>query len=87
MALSLRTAEHDLAWADFARAAGCTSELVEMSTTTKSIATVLNSLIETCEDGQEGFRSAAEDVKARISRNSSVNSRCSVSSSPPNCRP
>ena len=48
----------------FARAAGCTSELVEMSTTTKSIASVLNSLIETCEDGQEGFRSAAEDVKS-----------------------
>lgn len=35
-----------------------------MSTTTKSIASVLNSLIETCEDGQEGFRSAAEDVKS-----------------------
>lgn len=34
-----------------------------MSTaTTKSIASVLNSLIETCKDGQEGFRSAAEDV-------------------------
>jgi uncharacterized protein (TIGR02284 family) len=35
-----------------------------MSTTTKSIASVLNSLIETCEDGLEGFRSAAEDVKS-----------------------
>ena len=33
-----------------------------MSTTTKSIASVLNSLIETCKDGQEGFRAAAEDV-------------------------
>lgn len=35
-----------------------------MSTTTKSIASVLNSLIETCKDGQEGFRSAAESVKS-----------------------
>ena len=35
-----------------------------MSTTTKSIASVLNSLIESCQDGQEGFRSAAEDVKS-----------------------
>lgn len=34
-----------------------------MSTTTGSIASVLNSLIETCKDGQEGFRSAAEDVE------------------------
>jgi uncharacterized protein (TIGR02284 family) len=33
-----------------------------MSTTTKSIASVLNSLIEACKDGQEGFRSAAENV-------------------------
>ena len=35
-----------------------------MSTTTKSIASVLNSLIETCKDGQEGFRTAAENVKS-----------------------
>ena len=35
-----------------------------MKTTTSSIASVLNSLIETCKDGQEGFRSAAEDVKS-----------------------
>jgi uncharacterized protein (TIGR02284 family) len=35
-----------------------------MSTTTKSIASVLNSLIESCKDGQEGFRSAAENVKS-----------------------
>jgi uncharacterized protein (TIGR02284 family) len=35
-----------------------------MSTTTRSIASVLNSLIETCKDGQEGFRSAAENVKS-----------------------
>lgn len=35
-----------------------------MSTATKSIASVLNSLIETCKDGQEGFRSAAENVKS-----------------------
>jgi uncharacterized protein (TIGR02284 family) len=41
-----------------------TSELIGMSTTTKSIASVLNSLIETCKDGQEGFRSAAENVKS-----------------------
>lgn len=35
-----------------------------MSTTTQSIASVLNSLIETCKDGQEGFRAAAENVKS-----------------------
>jgi uncharacterized protein (TIGR02284 family) len=35
-----------------------------MRTTTSSTASVLNSLIETCKDGQEGFRSAAEDVKS-----------------------
>jgi uncharacterized protein (TIGR02284 family) len=35
-----------------------------MSTTTRSIASVLNSLIETCKDGQEGFRAAAENVKS-----------------------
>lgn len=34
-----------------------------MSTTTTSIASILNSLIETCKDGQEGFRAAAEAVK------------------------
>jgi uncharacterized protein (TIGR02284 family) len=34
-----------------------------MSTATKSIASVLNTLIETCKDGQEGFRSAFQDVK------------------------
>lgn len=34
-----------------------------MAITTKTIAHVLNSLIETCKDGQEGFRSASEDVK------------------------
>lgn len=34
-----------------------------MSTTTKSNAALLNSLIETCKDGQEGFRAAAENVK------------------------
>jgi uncharacterized protein (TIGR02284 family) len=34
-----------------------------MSTTTASITSVLNSLIETCKDGQEGFRSAMENVK------------------------
>lgn len=34
-----------------------------MSTTTSSIASVLNSLIETCKDGQHGFREAAEKVK------------------------
>jgi uncharacterized protein (TIGR02284 family) len=33
-----------------------------MSTTTISIASVLNSLIETCRDGQEGFRTAAENA-------------------------
>lgn len=34
-----------------------------MSTTTTSIASVLNSVIETCKDGQYGFQSAAETVK------------------------
>lgn len=34
-----------------------------MSTTTTSIASVLNGLIETCKDGQYGFQSAAETVK------------------------
>lgn len=33
-----------------------------MSTTTTSITSLLNSLIETCKDGQEGFRAAAEAV-------------------------
>jgi uncharacterized protein (TIGR02284 family) len=33
-----------------------------MAITTKTIAHVLNSLIETCKDGQEGFRSASQDV-------------------------
>ena len=33
-----------------------------MSTTTTSIVSVLCSLIETCKDGQEGFREAAENV-------------------------
>lgn len=32
-------------------------------TTTQSIATVLNSLIETCKDGQEGFRLASEEAR------------------------
>jgi uncharacterized protein (TIGR02284 family) len=36
-----------------------------MSTATKSIASVLNSLIEKCKDGQAGFRSAVEDVQNR----------------------
>ena len=36
---------------------------MSMSTTTTSIASVLNSLIETCKDGQYGFQSAAEKVK------------------------
>ena len=35
-----------------------------MSTTAKSIASVLKSLIETCKGGQESFRSAAENVKS-----------------------
>jgi uncharacterized protein (TIGR02284 family) len=35
-----------------------------MKTKTFSIASLLNSLIETCKDGQEGFRNAAEDVKS-----------------------
>lgn len=33
-----------------------------MSTTTVSIASVLNSLIEACKDSQEGFRDAAQSV-------------------------
>jgi uncharacterized protein (TIGR02284 family) len=32
-------------------------------TTTTSIASVLNDLIETCKDGQQGFQHAAENVK------------------------
>ena len=35
-----------------------------LGTTTISIASVLNSLIETCRDGQEGFRTAAENAKS-----------------------
>jgi len=35
-----------------------------MSTTTTNIASILNELIETCRDGQAGFRSAAENVKS-----------------------
>ena len=34
-----------------------------MSTTTSSLSWILNGLIETCRDGQEGFRHAAEHVK------------------------
>lgn len=34
-----------------------------MKTTTSSLPWVLNGLIETCKDGQEGFRNAAEHVK------------------------
>jgi uncharacterized protein (TIGR02284 family) len=36
---------------------------LHMSTTTPSIASVLNPLIEACADGQEGYRDAAENVK------------------------
>ncbi|MGB8167899.1 MAG: PA2169 family four-helix-bundle protein [Chthoniobacteraceae bacterium] len=39
-----------------------------MNTTTTSITSVLNSLIETCKDGQEGFRTAAENVKSADSK-------------------
>lgn len=34
-----------------------------MNTTTGSVTTVLNTLVETCRDGQEGFRSAADHVQ------------------------
>ena len=34
-----------------------------MATTTKSISSVLNGLIEALKDGQHGFRTAADDVK------------------------
>jgi uncharacterized protein (TIGR02284 family) len=34
-----------------------------MSTTTSSLPWILNGLIETCKDGQEGYRDAAERVK------------------------
>jgi len=34
-----------------------------MAITIKTIAHLLNSLIETCRDGQEGYHSAAEDVR------------------------
>src|SRR5882757_729373 len=43
--------------------AGTLERFLGMSTATKSIASVLNSLIESCKDGQEGFRSAFQDVK------------------------
>ncbi|HEY5894061.1 MAG TPA: PA2169 family four-helix-bundle protein [Chthoniobacterales bacterium] len=33
-----------------------------MSTTTTSLAVVLNSLLQTCKDGEEGFRSAADNA-------------------------
>ena len=45
------------------RTARHTSELVDMSMTTRSITSILTSLIEICKDGEEGFRSAAESVK------------------------
>ena len=35
-----------------------------MTTTTRTTAAVLNSLIETCRDGQEGFHLAADEVKS-----------------------
>lgn len=35
-----------------------------MNATSISIASVLNRLIETCKDGQDGFRFAADDVKS-----------------------
>ncbi len=34
-----------------------------MATTNDEVISILNNLIETCKDGQEGFRSAAEGVK------------------------
>jgi uncharacterized protein (TIGR02284 family) len=34
-----------------------------MSTTTSSLPWILNGLLETCKDGQQGFRTAAEHVK------------------------
>src|SRR4029434_5532289 len=40
-----------------------------MAITTKTIAHVLNSLIETCKDGQEGFRSASQDVSNAALKN------------------
>jgi uncharacterized protein (TIGR02284 family) len=53
-----------------ARGPGRTSDQgADMATTTKTIAHVLNSLVETCKDGQEGFRSAAEDVTNRALKN------------------
>jgi uncharacterized protein (TIGR02284 family) len=52
------------------RTAGHSSdESPVMATTTKTIAHVLNSLIETCKDGQEGFRSASEDVSNNALKN------------------
>ncbi len=36
---------------------------LNMSTTTSSLPWILNGLIETCRDGQEGYRHAAEHVK------------------------
>jgi uncharacterized protein (TIGR02284 family) len=39
------------------------ARILNMSTTTSSLPWILNGLIETCKDGQEGFRNAAEHVK------------------------
>lgn len=39
------------------------AEVAFMSTTTTSITSVLNSLIQICKDGQDGYRVAAEAVK------------------------
>ncbi|MGZ8198608.1 MAG: DUF2383 domain-containing protein, partial [Burkholderiales bacterium] len=34
-----------------------------MATDTKDVIDTLNDLIETCKDGEEGFRTCAEDIK------------------------
>ena len=46
------------------REPGGGADLVDvMAITTKSTSAVLNSLIETCKDGQHGFKTAAQDVQ------------------------
>jgi uncharacterized protein (TIGR02284 family) len=38
-------------------------ELKKMNGPTKDVVSILNNLIETCKDGQEGFKTCAEDIK------------------------
>lgn len=46
-----------------ARSPGAALEAIGMNATLTSVASLLNELIETCKDGENGFRAAAETVK------------------------